>query len=533
MRSGCCAPTRCARRPTGSSCACTPPAATGPARSGLPPVRSTLERELGVEPSAATRAAYEALLPASPSRRPRRRRRVAPPLVGRAGERAQLPRRGGPPRRARPGSCWCTGEAGRREDPPRRGVPRVVRAPGRGPRPRRVATRRRARWPTARWSAWLRSGALRPRLRGSTGRRLPSSPACCPSCSSSCPTSEARRRCPRPTSGCGCSTPSRRRARRRAGRCCSSLDDLQHVDRETCKLLHYLLRVAARRPPARRGHGPSRGDRPRPSRARAAGRAARARPAHRDRAGPPRPGARPRRSPSGSPGAPLAEPDAQRLYAETEGNPLFVVEALRAGWAPGRAAQPARAVRDRGPARAARRPGEGARRGGGDDRPRVPRRRAGRGGRRCDEDVLVRGLDELWRRRILREQGADATGYDFSHDKLREVAALGVSPARRRLLHLRVAAALEQAHAADPGRSAPRSPRTTRRRRGEHAVTWYRRAAEAAQALHATTPPSRSSNGRWTCCATLPPSAGRDAAELELRPRWWRPLASMQGTSPP
>src|SRR5207253_3443525 len=28
----------------------------------------------------------------------------------------------------------------------------------------------------------------------------------------------------------------------------------------------------------------------------------------------------------------LGEPETERLFAETEGNPLFVVEALRAGW---------------------------------------------------------------------------------------------------------------------------------------------------------------------------------------------------------
>src|SRR3712207_2947495 len=65
----------------------------------------------------------------------------------------------------------------------------------------------------------------------------------------------------------------------------------------------------------------------------------------------------------------------------------------------------------------------------------------------ADEETLVRGLDELWRRRIVREQGADA--YDFSHDKIREVAYLALSPARRRHHHLRVARALERLH--DPG----------------------------------------------------------------------------------
>ena len=58
-----------------------------------------------------------------------------------------------------------------------------------------------------------------------------------------------------------------------------------------------------------------------------------------------------------------------------------------------------------------------------------------------DEDALVQGLDEVWQRRIVREQGRDA--YDFSHEKLREGAYLTLSSARRRLLHRRVLAALQ------------------------------------------------------------------------------------------
>jgi DNA-binding SARP family transcriptional activator len=57
------------------------------------------------------------------------------------------------------------------------------------------------------------------------------------------------------------------------------------------------------------------------------------------------------------------------------------------------------------------------------------------------QETLVRSLDELWRRRIVREQGADA--YDFAHDRIREVAYTGLSAARRRLLHHRVAEAIE------------------------------------------------------------------------------------------
>ena len=59
------------------------------------------------------------------------------------------------------------------------------------------------------------------------------------------------------------------------------------------------------------------------------------------------------------------------------------------------------------------------------------------------EDPLLQGLDELWRHRIVREQGAAA--YDFAHDKLRVVAYAELSPARRRQLHRRAAEALESA----------------------------------------------------------------------------------------
>jgi DNA-binding SARP family transcriptional activator len=96
-----------------------------------------------------------------------------------------------------------------------------------------------------------------------------------------------------------------------------------------------------------------------------------------------------------------------------------------------------------------------------------------------DEEALVRGLDELWQRRIVREQGADA--YDFSHDKLRQVAYTGLSAARRRLLHRRVAEALEAVHAGGldsvSGRVAAHYEQAGER---EAAVVWLRRAGEVA-----------------------------------------------------
>ena len=63
-----------------------------------------------------------------------------------------------------------------------------------------------------------------------------------------------------------------------------------------------------------------------------------------------------------------------------------------------------------------------------------------------DEDALVRGLDELWRRGDRPRARPDA--YDFSHGKLRDAVYEQLSPAQRRRNHLRVAEALERL--ADP-----------------------------------------------------------------------------------
>lgn len=102
----------------------------------------------------------------------------------------------------------------------------------------------------------------------------------------------------------------------------------------------------------------------------------------------------------------------------------------------------------------------------------------------ADEETLVQGLDELWRRRIVREQGTDA--YAFSHDKIREVAYARLSLARRRLLHHRIALALESvyARALDPvsGQIAVHYELAGNL---EQAIPYYERAAEAAQRVYA------------------------------------------------
>ena len=81
-----------------------------------------------------------------------------------------------------------------------------------------------------------------------------------------------------------------------------------------------------------------------------------------------------------------------------------------------------------------------------------------------EEDALVRALDELWRRHIVRVQADER--WDFSHDRIREVAYAGIGPARRRLIHRRIAQGMELlfANRLDEASasiaSAPRSRRT-------------------------------------------------------------------------
>jgi len=153
----------------------------------------------------------------------------------------------------------------------------------------------------------------------------------------------------------------------------------------------------------------------------------------------------------------LTVAQTNQLYIDTEGNPLFVVETVRAGLGKGSAAW-----------------------GGAQTVPpttplppsvyTVIRTRLTRlspqaqkiaslaavigrsftyavitAAAHADEDTIIASLDELWARRIVREQGSE--GYDFSHDRMRDVAYAELSRARRRQLHRHVAEALETVYA--------------------------------------------------------------------------------------
>jgi DNA-binding SARP family transcriptional activator len=142
---------------------------------------------------------------------------------------------------------------------------------------------------------------------------------------------------------------------------------------------------------------------------------------------------------------------AERLWTETEGNPLFIVEAMRAGFgtgAPGRVLlsptiQALITTRLDHLSPSARDLAEVAATIGREFTVPVLATAAGR-----TEDDLADDLDELWRLHVVRDRGP---AYDFSHARLRDVVLQSISPARRRRLHRCVAEALHRRYADDLG----------------------------------------------------------------------------------
>jgi DNA-binding SARP family transcriptional activator len=139
-----------------------------------------------------------------------------------------------------------------------------------------------------------------------------------------------------------------------------------------------------------------------------------------------------------------------RVWAETEGVPLFVVEylaALSAGadlerWTLATGVRDLLATRLDGLGEAARQLLATAGVIGRSFDFATLRDTSGRG----DEET-VEGLEELLGHGLLREEPGERSGepeYDFTHHQLRSVALEGASLARRRLLHRRVASVLAE-----------------------------------------------------------------------------------------
>jgi DNA-binding SARP family transcriptional activator len=215
-------------------------------------------------------------------------------------------------------------------------------------------------------------------------------------------------------------------------------------------------------------------------------------------------------------GSQLDDGAVDALFAETEGNPLFIVETVRAR-ADGR----------------------------GDASVLSPRLRAVIEGRfhrlsevaagvlgaaavvarpcsqsvlatLCDLDdrSLARGLDELWHRGILREVGVDS--YEFSHVKLRDAAYESLSPAMRRAHHAATAQTLAELAEREPDlASSEVAVHFEAANRPEEAVVWFQRAALEAQQVAAYVEAVRLLDRALDLVPALPADI-RHVRELEL-----------------
>lgn len=144
-------------------------------------------------------------------------------------------------------------------------------------------------------------------------------------------------------------------------------------------------------------------------------------------------------------------------------------------------------------------------------------------------DCVVDAVDELWRRRLLRAQG---DSYDFSHDLIRDAAYAQVTPPQRWLLHRRLAQGLELLHSDDLAPvSALLAEQYSRGGRPNKAIAYYRKAAESAYGIFAHAEAVRLLDAALAIVRAQPPSQGRAAQELALLEAMAAPLNAWRGYS--
>lgn len=149
-----------------------------------------------------------------------------------------------------------------------------------------------------------------------------------------------------------------------------------------------------------------------------------------------------------------------------------------------------------------------------------------------DEDSLSRALEELWQRRIIDGRGAGA--YDYTHDLLREEAYSELSPVRRRFLHRRVARALEELYAAElENVSGWLAAHYEAAGMAEQAIRYYQAAAAVAKQRFADAEAADLIRRGLHLCCDFPESAKRDEQELELLVMLGPSLVTTHGYSMP
>ncbi len=147
-----------------------------------------------------------------------------------------------------------------------------------------------------------------------------------------------------------------------------------------------------------------------------------------------------------------------------------------------------------------------------------------------DEASVSQALDELWRRRIIESRAASE--YDFTHDRLREVACAELSLVHQRYLHRRVARALAEVHGADieswNGQIASHFEQAGM---AEEAIEHYARAAAYARQRYADKEAADLLRRALALCRGFPESERRLKQELDLLTALGPALVKIEGYS--
>jgi predicted ATPase len=147
-----------------------------------------------------------------------------------------------------------------------------------------------------------------------------------------------------------------------------------------------------------------------------------------------------------------------------------------------------------------------------------------------DEGSLSQALDELWRRRFIDSRGTSE--YDFTHDRLREVTCAELSLVRQRYWHRRVARAMVETYAADieswNGQIASHFEQAGM---AEEAIEYYDRAASHAQQRYADAEAADLLRRALALCRGFPESDRRLKQELDLLVTLGSALVTTEGYS--
>jgi DNA-binding SARP family transcriptional activator/predicted ATPase len=147
-----------------------------------------------------------------------------------------------------------------------------------------------------------------------------------------------------------------------------------------------------------------------------------------------------------------------------------------------------------------------------------------------DEASVSQALDELWRRRIIESRGV--AEYDFTHDRIREVACAELSLVRQRYLHRRLARALTEVYRADVeswnGQIASHFEQAGM---AEEAIEHYGLAAAYARQRYADKEAADLLRRALALCREFPESERRLKQELDLLTTLGPSLVTTEGYS--